>query len=58
MLGIFCSRKLANSNYEKKTFKYSHLRKKLPKKIDYFTELTIRPRNTNIHDANFIILKI
>ena len=21
----FCSRKLANSNYEKKTFKYSHL---------------------------------
>ena len=34
MLCIFCSRKLANSNYEKKTFKFSHLRKKLPKKID------------------------
>ena len=33
MLCIFCSRKLANSNYEKKTIKYSHLRKKLPKKI-------------------------
>ena len=24
----------------------------------YFTELTIRTRNTNIHEANFIILKI
>ena len=39
MLCIFCSRKLANSNYEKKTFKYSHLRKKLPKKIDILQSL-------------------
>ena len=35
----FCSRKLENSNYEKKTFKYSHLRKKLPKKIDILQSL-------------------
>ena len=35
----FCSRKLANSNYEKKTFKYSHLRKKLLKKIDILQSL-------------------
>ena len=39
MLCIFCSRKLANSNYEKKTIKCSHLRKKLPKKIDILQSL-------------------
>ena len=39
MLCIFCSRKLANSNYEETTFKYSHLRKKLPKKIDILQSL-------------------
>ena len=39
MLCIFCSRKLANSNYEKKTFTYSHLRKKPPKKIDILRSL-------------------
>ena len=36
MLCIFWFRKLANSNYEKKTFKYSHLRKKLPKRLIFY----------------------
>ena len=33
---FFCFRKPANSNYEKETCKYSHLRKKLPKRLIFY----------------------
>ena len=59
---LFCFRKPANSNFATKTMKRKRVNalifaKKLPKRLT-FTELTIRTRKTNIHKANFIILKI
>ena len=49
------------SNFATKTTKRKRLNAlifaKLPKRL-FFTELTIRTRKTNIHEANFIILKI
>ena len=49
----FLFSKAAKFKLRKENVYYSHLRKKLPKKIDI-----LRTRNTNIHEANFIILKI
>ena len=50
--------KLCNQNYEKKRVNAFIFAKKLPERLIFFTELTIRTRKANIHEANFIILKI
>ena len=61
-LCIFCFRKPANSNFATKTTKRKRVNalifEKLPKRLIFYRTYKIRTRKTNIHEANFIILKI